>query len=69
MIHIVVATLTLITCHIPLCLVSRADVTDTTSYFRGFPWTLLGEHAGRDLMLIVDMRAPREHVIKRSIHK
>ena len=24
---------------------SRAYVTDTTSYFMGFAWTLLGEHA------------------------
>ena len=35
----------ILTCHIPLCLVSRAYVSDTTSYIRCFAWTLLGEHA------------------------
>ena len=49
------------TCHIILCLVSRAYVTDTTSYVRGFAWTLLDRACGHALLSIVEL-APREHV-------
>ena len=44
----------ILTCHIPLCLVSRAYVTDTTSYLRGFAWTLLDRACGHALLKIVD---------------
>ena len=53
MIHIVVAPLAFNACHILSCLVSRAYVTDTTSYVRGFAWTLLDRACGQAILSVV----------------